>query len=190
MQSFAAIKERKLLITRDGKEQDFDCCRSYVVVVVVVVNLRAIVNRAGRRLAAASVARQCPRTRCSLLLAHLLDDRLQLRDGRQAAWRHVRWRFEAEFAQNVVAYGIVAIVTFRLHNLHLAVYTTKLFGGYYWTVQTYVPVRVRSTLIQCTTLIQAHWRNQQQIEHANPEFQRLVFQILQIRLFGRRLKDR
>jgi len=107
------------LITCGGKEQYFDGGRSDVVVVVVVV----VVARAGGRRAAAAAfpgaASWCARgggTRRAALPAHLVDDRLQLRDGRQARYGHVRRRLETQLAQNVVADRRVAVVALRLHT--------------------------------------------------------------------------
>jgi len=123
-------KATNAAITCWRKEQDFDGRRSYFV---IIVSLRAVVDRSRRRRrrsrrAGAPLAGLCPRTRRSPLLAHLIDDWLQLRNGRQPVWRHVRRRIQAEFAQNVVSYRRIAIVTFCLHKSYLAVYSTKLFG--------------------------------------------------------------
>ena len=82
-----------MLITCGRKEQDFDGGCSYVVVVVVAAGLRAAAvvavltrrgGRAGHR-AAAGDAGRCARTRRGPLLTHLVDDGLQLGNGRQPA---------------------------------------------------------------------------------------------------------
>ena len=115
-------KTKNVVITCCGKQQDFDSGSSYIVV-AVIVTLRAVASWTWRR---PGVASHCTVTRRSSLPTHLIDDRLQLRDRRQPVWRHVRWRLQSQFAQNVVSYRRVAIMAFCLHDLHLSVYTIKL----------------------------------------------------------------